>query len=107
MKFADIEGQRREAQPGLFGACPSCGAPMVAKCGDLRVRHWAHRGIRVCDQWWELETEWHRAWKNEFPQDWQEIIQIALNGEKHVADVKTKGGTVIEFQHSFLNLKSA
>ena len=75
---------------------------MIAKCGDLRIWHWAHRGVRVCDSWWESETEWHRAWKNEFPLHWQEVIHTAPNGEKHVADVKTKGGTVIECQHSFL-----
>lgn len=75
---------------------------MIAKCGDHRVRHWAHRGVRVCDPWWEPETEWHRAWKNEFPADWQETVQFAQNGEKHVADVKTQSGMVIEFQHSFL-----
>jgi competence protein CoiA len=102
MKFADIEGRRREAAPGLSGTCPSCGAPMIAKCGDHRVWHWAHRGVRVCDPWWEPETEWHRAWKNEFPADWQETVQFAQNGEKHVADVKTQSGMVIEFQRSFL-----
>lgn len=102
MKFADISGERVEAQPGTSGTCPSCGAPMVAKCGDLRVWHWAHRGVRVCDKWWESETEWHRAWKNEFPVDWQEVIHLAQNGKKHVADVKTNSGMVIEFQHSFL-----
>ena len=75
---------------------------MIAKCGDQRVWHWAHRGVRVCDPWWEPETEWHRAWKNEFPADWQEAIHFAQTGEKHVADVKTQSGMVIEFQHSFL-----
>jgi hypothetical protein len=54
------------------------------------------------DPWWEPEAEWHWAWKNEFPVDWQEVIHLASNGEKHVADVKTQVGTVIEFQHSFL-----
>ena len=102
MKFADIECQRREAQPGLSATCPSCGASVIAKCGDHRVWHWAHRGVRVCDPWWEPETEWHRAWKNEFPADWQETIHFAQSGEKHVADVKTQSGMVIEFQHSFL-----
>ena len=102
MKFADIECQRREAQGGLSATCPSCGAAVIAKCGDHRVWHWAHRGVRVCDPWWEPETEWHRAWKNEFPAVWQEAIQFAQTGEKHVADVKTQSGMVIEFQHSFL-----
>lgn len=105
MKFAYVEGQRREARLGLSGSCPSCGAAMIAKCGDHRVWHWAHRGVRICDQWWEPETDWHRAWKNEFPAEWQEIVHFASDGEKHVADVKTASGTVIEFQHSFLKPK--
>lgn len=102
MKFADITGQRCEAQPGLTGACPSCGAAVIAKCGAQRVWHWAHRGVRTCDQWWESETEWHRSWKNEFPGAWQEIVHFAPDGEKHIADVKTESGMIIEFQHSFL-----
>ena len=102
MKLADIEGQGREAQPGLSATCRYCGAAMIAKCGDHRVWHWAHRSVRVCDPWWETETEWHRAWKNEFSADWQEVIQFSQNGEKHIADVKTQSGMVIEFQHSFL-----
>lgn len=102
MKFANIDGQRCEAQPGLSGTCPSCSGAVIAKCGDHRVWHWAHKGVRVCDPWWESETEWHRNWKNEFPADWQEFVHIAQDGEKHVADVKTTSDMVIEFQHSFL-----
>ena len=66
-------------------------------------RHWAHLRKRNCDTWWENETEWHRNWKNRFPSDWQEIICKAENGEKHIADVKTAQGWVLEFQHSYLN----
>ena len=40
------------------------------------------------------------SWKNQFPTEWQEIIQRGNTGEKHIADVKTKDGWVIEFQHS-------
>jgi hypothetical protein len=75
---------------------------MIAKCGDHRVWHWAHRGVPVCDPWWETETQWHRDWKDQFPEDWQEIVRFADSGEKHVADVKTQTGMVIEFQHSSL-----
>lgn len=100
MKFALANGQRQEAQPSLSGECPCCGRPMVARCGEVRVRHWAHKGRRLCDPWWENETEWHRAWKDHFPADWQEIVHHAEGGERHVADVKTHEGWVIEFQHS-------
>jgi competence protein CoiA len=102
MKFAVVGEERREAQPGLSGKCPLCGNAMIAKCGDIRVRHWAHLGTRTCDPWWEPETEWHRAWKNRFPENWQEISHLSENGEKHRADVKTDRGVVLEFQHSFL-----
>jgi competence protein CoiA len=102
MKFAIVEGKRREAEPDLLGQCRNCGAAMIAKCGPLRVWHWAHRGKRNCDPWWENETEWHRAWKNRFPEHWQERSHQSENGEKHIADVKTDRGLVLEFQHSFL-----
>jgi hypothetical protein len=103
MKFANVEGERQEPQPGLTGTCPGCGQMMTAKCGQIRVPHWAHRGTRSCDHWWEPETEWHRAWKNRFPKAWQEIVHRAVDGEKHIADVKTEHGITLEFQHSFLS----
>ena len=102
MKFALVNEQRQEAQPSLLGNCLACGHPMVAKCGEVRIWHWAHKGNLTCDPWWENETEWHRAWKGHFPVDWQEIVQQDKNGEKHIADVKTDRGWVIEFQHSYI-----
>jgi competence protein CoiA len=102
MKFALVNGQRTEAQTGLSGECPGCKAPVIAICGVVRIWHWRHVSKRMCDQWWENETEWHRAWKNNFPIEWQEFIQHAPDGEKHIADVKTAQGWVIEFQYSHL-----
>jgi hypothetical protein len=102
MKFALVNGQRQEAQPDLSGECPTCHHPVVAKCGRERIWHWAHQGSRRCDPWWENETEWHRKWKAEFPDAWQEIVHHADDGTKHIADVKTDRGWVIEFQHSYL-----
>ncbi len=102
MKFALVIGQRQEAQPNLSGTCPACDCPMVAKCGDIKIWHWAHRGRLVCDPWWENETEWHRRWKGQFPVPWQEVVHQAETGEKHIADVKADRGWVIEFQHSYL-----
>lgn len=102
MKFALISGERREAEPGLTGECPVHGHTMVARCGDLRTWHWAHTGSLSCDPWWENETEWHRAWKGLFPDDWQEYVHHAEDGERHIADVKTREGWVLEFQHSHI-----
>lgn len=78
---------------------------MIAKCGNpkIRVWHWAHKGRRHCDSWWENETEWHRTWKDQFPSDRQEIVhRDEQTGEKHIADVKTRFELVIEFQHSYI-----
>ncbi len=100
MKFSLVNGQRLEAQPGLSGECRGCRRPMVAKCGQIKMLHWAHSGRRVCDPWWENETEWHRTWKAHFPKEWQEVVHHAEDGGKHIADVKTDQDYVIEFQHS-------
>lgn len=102
MKFALVDGERQEAQPGLSGECRACESPMLAKCGEIRVWHWAHRGRRHCDPWWENETEWHRNWKDRFPPDWQEIVRHAEGGERHIPDVETGDGWAIEFQHSYI-----
>lgn len=103
MKFALVNGIKTEAVPGSKSRCQICDSELVAKCGEIRVHHWSHKGKRDCDPWWENESEWHRAWKNEFPVDWQEIVHHDENGEKHIADIKTKTDWVVEFQHSFLN----
>lgn len=103
MHLALVDGARTPPSPGLSGVCPACGRDMVAKCGDVRIHHWAHLGRRVCDGWWEPETEWHRTWKNHFDLSWQEVIgHDDASGEKHIADVRTAEGLVIEFQHSYL-----
>jgi len=101
MKFGLVNGVKSEAIKGARGACPYCGAELIARCGDVKMNHWAHKGKLVCDVWWENETEWHRAWKNNFPVEWQEIIHIdESTGEKHIADTKSTEGWVLEFQHS-------
>jgi len=103
MKYAIVNNEKVEATKGAKGTCPSCGSDLIAKCGELKVNHWSHKGNRNCDPWWENETEWHRSWKGYFPKEWQEIVYFAESGEKHISDIKTKNGWVLEFQHSFLN----
>ena len=103
MRFALVDNKRFEAKPGLKGLCPGCSQPVIAKCGRQRVHHWAHQANGTCDRWWEPETEWHRSWKSLFPADCQEVfLSDDQTGEKHVADVRTNHGLVIEFQHSHI-----
>ena len=103
MQYASNDGRRVEAQQGRNAHCPVCGSPVIPRCGEIRVHHWAHRGKRNCDHWWEPETGWHRDWKGHFPEAWREFLQLAADGEKHIADIRSPSGRVIEFQHSFLN----
>lgn len=102
MKFALVNGEKTEAQPGLRrGTCIFCQSDTIAKCGSVKIWHWAHKSKVACDPWWENETEWHRAWKNHFPKDWQEYLHTdPATQEKHIADIQTSTGLVIEFQHS-------
>lgn len=103
MKFALVDNKKVEAAKGLNGICQLCQEPVIPKCGQFRVNHWAHKSCTHCDKWWENETEWHRNWKNHFPEEWQEVVAFdEKTGEKHIADIKTNAGMVIEFQHSYL-----
>lgn len=103
MHLALVNDVRTPPSPKMVGTCPICGDPVLAKCGTMRVHHWAHRGTRACDAWWERELQWHRDWKNQFPIAWQESIRRAHDGQKHVADVRTEAGLVLEFQHSAIH----
>jgi len=103
MQFALVNGEKEEATKGAKGVCQLCGSEVIARCGEVKINHWAHKGNRNCDPWWENETDWHRSWKGKFPKDWQEQVHFDESGEKHIADVKTNTDWCIEFQHSYLN----
>lgn len=103
MRFANVNGEKKEPARGLVGVCFGCNQPTVSKCGQIKVHHWAHKSKLECDPWWENETEWHRSWKNQFPEAWQEVLHTAPDGEFHRADVKTAHNWVLEFQFSAIN----
>jgi competence protein CoiA len=104
MKFGLIGNTRIQATKGAKATCPLCGEQLIAKCGEIRTNHWSHKRSSLCDPWWENETMWHRIWKNNFPESWQEKAHHdELTGEKHIADVFTPHGLAIEFQHSHIS----
>ncbi len=101
MKLALVDGVRAEPAPNLRGKCCLCGDDMIAKCGQYVRWHWAHKARLTCDPWQESESDWHRYWKDAFPADCQEVVHVDdKTHEKHIADVKTPGGFVVEVQHS-------
>jgi len=96
----DSLGQKIEAARGRKGTCPTCGEPLLAKCGEIKIWHWAHVARLECDSWQEHETEWHRGWKLLVPSDRAEVCM----GE-HRADILGLEDCVIELQHSPISPK--
>lgn len=77
---------------------------VYSRCGKYRIKHWAHFPNCNCVVQWKPETPWHRQWKSEFPDEWQEVVHHdEKTGEKHVADVKLPTNLVLEFQHSSIS----
>jgi competence CoiA-like predicted nuclease len=99
MQYAFVDGKRQKAFKDGRGICPKCQRTVIASCGEIYIWHWKHKNS--CDSWFEPETEWHLGWKEQFPEDWQEfVIEDNATGIKHIADIKTTEGMVIEFQNS-------
>lgn len=102
MRIALIEGQRREPEPGLRATCQCCDNTVIAKCGPIRVHHWAHKAGIICPYDRDPETQWHLNWKANFPLDWQEQRFVSAQGEIHIADLYVPVGQCLaaEIQHS-------
>jgi competence protein CoiA len=103
MRFAKLGAQRLEASPVSKATCPACDGPVIAKCGRIRIWHWAHKAA-ACPANKEPETPWHREWKLQFPDAWQEVVQIGADGSRHIADICSSFGQVVEFQNSHIDL---
>jgi len=84
-----------KAYPNGKSICPLCKNKLVAKCGDIKIWHWAHKSKKDCDPWYKGESPWHIKWKEYFPKECQEVII-----KNHRADIKTKEGLIIELQSS-------
>lgn len=91
----DASGRRIEARRGAAARCPACGERVRARCGEIKVWHWAHEARVDCDPWYEPETAWHRGWKARCPSDRTEVVL-----GPHRADIVAPDGTVVELQHS-------
>ncbi len=106
MRYAISNNERIEAQKGLSAVCPICGQPVIARCGNIKIRHWAHVSGSDCDSWQSPMSEWHYSWQDKFPKECREykLLKKKTN-ECHIADILTppnlkESWIVIEFQHS-------
>lgn len=91
-----------EAFPGGRSICPGCRAEVIAKCGQIKVPHWAHR-VNDCDSWAEPETAWHRNWKLLLREKYGATLEVVMGNGEHRADAVLPDGTVVELQHSYLD----
>ncbi|MBO5905098.1 MAG: hypothetical protein J6Q84_01615 [Kiritimatiellae bacterium] len=102
-RFAIVDGVRldiEDAQRAQHGSCPLCGSRLVAKKGDIRAHHWCHIDKNnQCDDWYQPKGRWHLYWQNKFPEEMQEVV-IQRDSLKHIADIKTNMGIVLEVQYS-------
>lgn len=95
MKYALLNGVYVTATPHQKDAiCPLCKSKVVAKCGVIKVHHWAHKKGNPCDSWREADSEWRHRWLEHFVDCDVEAI-IENNGTRHFADIKTKNGTTV------------
>jgi Competence protein CoiA-like family len=99
-----VDGNRILASAGVAARCPACQSDLIAKCGEIIIHHWAHRSGADCDEWFESEGGWHRAWKSLVPEQCREVI-VEKEGKKHRADIMRPDGRVIELQHSAIGTK--
>lgn len=100
MKWAIKNEERILATTKDTAICPLCNEEVIAKCGEIKVWHWAHKNNFDCDNWYEPETEWHLNWKNKFPKEQQEFVI-----GKHIADIRTSNRYIIELQNSSISSK--
>ncbi len=106
MQYALVNNVRSLPEKGTSGTCIGCHEEVISKCGNIKVHHWAHKRKDDCDTWSEPETQWHREWKNKFPESYREVVFRDDNTlEFHRADVHTSGGVTIEFQNSPLSVE--
>ena len=95
MRYADVNGEKRLPEKGLWGACRVCGETVISKCGSQVVHHWAHKAGSECDPWSEVVGPWHLEWQSYVL---PEFLEVVIG--PHRADIVGTDGCVIELQHS-------
>ena len=97
-----FDKNRNKATPKARGVCPACNVPLIAKCGRIKIHHWAHENLDHCDHWYEPVTQWHLDWQNWVKPEFQEVYI-----SPHIADIQLPNKHVIEIQHSPISCEEA
>lgn len=58
-------GERVLPQKNIHAYCPHCKNNLVAKCGRIKVHHWAHKEAKGCPYSYGM-TYWHYKWLMNF-----------------------------------------
>lgn len=82
--------------------CPCCGEQMIQKRGSVIKHHFAHKSLENCVSYYDNKGEWHREMQDLFPEDNREIFNNECG--KHIFDVLTHNGRIIEFQNSPMSI---
>lgn len=99
MIWAIVDNRKTKPTPKLNGKCPVCLNKVISKCGEVNDWYWSHLKKDNCDSWFESETIWHKHWKMTFGKENTEIV-ISIDNKKHIADIQTNKGVIIELQNS-------
>ena len=83
------------ATPKAKSECPICVTSLIAKCGKIKIWHWAHQNLLECDHWWEPISQWHLDWQNLVEPQYREVVI-----GNHRADIQLSNRQVIELQKS-------
>lgn len=67
--------QKIRPHKNVRGLCPHCRGPLIPKCGQIKIHHWAHKEAKGCPYSSGM-TPWHYGWLERFdnhPQDGWEV----------------------------------
>lgn len=95
LRLALVDGIRTQPFPGGRGICPNCQSSVIAKCGRIKIHHWAHEAADDCDAWSEPMGPWHLSWQDIVS---PEYIEVPIG--PHRANILSDDDIVIELQHS-------
>lgn len=92
-----------QAGSGAKGMCPWTRLPVKACVGEI-LQYWAYEGgAPALPPGYEPETEWHACWKWPIRDEHCEVIFGA--NQEHRADIVGTNRTVIEIQHSRIDIR--